>query len=73
MVDQETRPAIIKQRREALGLTQAELAHLMGLASFVAVNRHENGARAVSNTTWLAYCHILGLDASTGDFKGKAI
>lgn len=73
MVDRQARPAIIRQCREAHKLSQGELAALMGFGGFVTVSRHERGERTISNAAWLAYCHILGIDALTGDAKTKSI
>ena len=73
MVNASDRPAIIRQRREALNLSQSELAQRMGYGKYITVSRHERSERGIATSTWLAYCNVLDLEASTGDFKNKAM
>lgn len=55
--------AIVRARRRALGITQEELAAMVGLTqrSLSLIERGESGARS-SNLFHL--CHALGLDLS---------
>lgn len=48
------KPEEMKQRREALGLTQAQLARELGLDS-ITVSRYERGVHPIPKTVKLAF------------------
>lgn len=48
------KPEEMKRRREALGLTQAQLAREMGLDS-ITVSRYERGVLSIPKTVELAF------------------
>lgn len=48
------KPEEMKQRRESLGLTQAQLARALGLDS-ITVSRYERGVHPIPKTVELAF------------------
>jgi transcriptional regulator with XRE-family HTH domain len=48
------KPEEMKRRREALGLTQVQLARVLGLDS-ITVSRYERGVRPIPKTVEMAF------------------
>ena len=64
----------IKQLRQRFGLTQKQMADLMGV-SFASINRWENGQTKPALLAWkqIARAEILGVEALSKDFSPQAI
>ena len=56
-------PSCIKSRRQSIGLTQKQLAELVGVTD-VTISRWESGQREPIASDFLRLCEVLGMELS---------